>query len=557
MRNLAVLSRDFVKNITHFWLHDEHLTPLILGACAFFLVLGGGILIPTNIAWLADSDPATYYLGWGFFRETPWMWPPGANPNYGLGVASSIFYSDSIPLLAIVFKLFSQWLPNAFQYWGMWLLGCFMLQAYFGWQLIGLFTRERWVKWLATGLFVFSPPFLFRLNFHYALCAQWIVLAALYLCFGSKRLPRVFLWPTLAFLTAGIHSYLLAMVTVLWISDGIRRLIMGEIGFLLLAGEVVLYGLSCAFMLWLCGFFMIQHGLEAWGMGEAGMNLLSLLNPRTGRYGSWSHILHGLPTARCDYEGFNFMGLGLIFLLSFYLCRYRSSSVDWRVPKEWIPLVVVLFLLTIFSLSNYVALGHFKLLTYPLPSVCSLLRSTGRMFWPVFYVGLFLLIRFLLKDHHLRTVIWILGIALVVQVFDTSKGWLAVRNERNSVYGSTWPTPLKSGFWTEASSRYQRIYFAPQNVSADKTYKFFSMYALQHRMGTDAVYLARFDLIKYAARNKRLDEELTSGNYDSHALYILDKDHATMAAKSLKSNRDLLENIDGFMVLAPDWKKDL
>src|ERR1700722_3516117 len=193
----------------------EYLTPLLLGAVAFFLVMGEKILIPTNIAWLKDPDPATYYLGWSFFRETPWMLPPGANPNYGLDVASSIFYTDSIPLLALVFKVFSPWLPAAFQYWGGWLLVCFMLQALFGWKLIGLFTEDRWVKLLAAGLFVFSPPFLFRLNGHYALCAHWLVLAALYLCLSPTKLPKTFLWPALAFLAAGIHSYLFAMVTVL------------------------------------------------------------------------------------------------------------------------------------------------------------------------------------------------------------------------------------------------------------------------------------------------------------------------------------------------------
>ena len=76
--------------------------PLIMGAAAFFLVVGPNALNPTNIAWLDQGDPATHYLGWLFFRHSAWSFPLGLNPSYGLEFGNAIVFSDSNPLLAIL-----------------------------------------------------------------------------------------------------------------------------------------------------------------------------------------------------------------------------------------------------------------------------------------------------------------------------------------------------------------------------------------------------------------------------------------------------------------------
>ncbi|NDE62643.1 MAG: hypothetical protein EB038_10745, partial [Cyclobacteriaceae bacterium] len=144
----------------------NYLIPLLLGTCAYFLVIGPKALDPNNIAWLQAGDPAQHYLGWTFFRYSPWALPLGLNPNYGLDISSSIVYSDSIPLLAIFFKLFSPWLPETFQYFGLWYLLCFILQAYFAYQLLRLITPNKAISTLGVIYFIFSPIMLWRLGVH-------------------------------------------------------------------------------------------------------------------------------------------------------------------------------------------------------------------------------------------------------------------------------------------------------------------------------------------------------------------------------------------------------
>jgi len=104
--------------------------PLLLGCIFFYSVVGIGPLDPQNLSWIFGRfDPPQHYLGWSFYRNSPWSLPIGSNPNYGIDIGSSVVYSDSVPIMAIFFKLLSPFLGSPFQYFGIWLLICFALQA--------------------------------------------------------------------------------------------------------------------------------------------------------------------------------------------------------------------------------------------------------------------------------------------------------------------------------------------------------------------------------------------------------------------------------------------
>jgi hypothetical protein len=78
--------KDFAKRL------PLNLLPLLIGVVAFFLVVGPRALNPLNIAWLGNGDPATHYLGWVFFRQSPWSFPIGLNPSYGLELGRHHFF---------------------------------------------------------------------------------------------------------------------------------------------------------------------------------------------------------------------------------------------------------------------------------------------------------------------------------------------------------------------------------------------------------------------------------------------------------------------------------
>ena len=98
------------------------LIPIAVGFIGFCLVAGASILNVQNIAWLGGAlDPAQHYLGWALYRNGPWTFPVGLNPHNGLEFSNSIVFSDSLPLLAILFKPFNFVLPDVFQ-WALYIL---------------------------------------------------------------------------------------------------------------------------------------------------------------------------------------------------------------------------------------------------------------------------------------------------------------------------------------------------------------------------------------------------------------------------------------------------
>ena len=177
---------------------------IAVGLIAFLAVVGPRALQPRNIAWLGQGDPATHYLGWLFFRNSEWSFPIGLNPKYGLEISNAILFSDSNPLLAIIFKLFSHFLPETFQYFGIWLLACFILQAWFAFKLVGLITKSLSVRTLAASFFIFAPPMIWRLHGHLSLVGHFLVLASIYLALTPSPKRRIISWAALLVVSAPI-----------------------------------------------------------------------------------------------------------------------------------------------------------------------------------------------------------------------------------------------------------------------------------------------------------------------------------------------------------------
>ncbi|NCZ93351.1 MAG: hypothetical protein EBZ00_05165, partial [Actinobacteria bacterium] len=164
---------------------------LLVGTVVFVYATGGAIINPTNRDWLMLGDSAQHYLGWAFFRSTPLLqWPVGANPKLGLDFASSIVFTDSIPLAAFLFKPLNVVLPETFQYLGAWIWLCFVLQAYFGFRLLQRRISDRSLCALGTVLIVLVPVVSYRLVHqgygHIALVSHFLILAALGLYFDER-----------------------------------------------------------------------------------------------------------------------------------------------------------------------------------------------------------------------------------------------------------------------------------------------------------------------------------------------------------------------------------
>ena len=132
----------------------------IIGAVVFILIYGVQVLDVTKDAWLFDGGDLTqHYAGWAFFRNCEWKFPIGlfntlTYPNYG-----AIIFTDSIPLFAIIFKVFSSILPETFQYFGIYGFMCYILQGVFAFTLLRKFIKNRYYTICRNSIFYYFTIF--------------------------------------------------------------------------------------------------------------------------------------------------------------------------------------------------------------------------------------------------------------------------------------------------------------------------------------------------------------------------------------------------------------
>ena len=102
----------------------------LVGALLFVIIYGVRILDPTYDDWLLQGGDLTqHYVGWLFLRRSDWQFPFGLIDGVLGNIKVSVMYTDSVPLLAVFFKLLSPLLPETFQYYGLLGLGSFMLSG--------------------------------------------------------------------------------------------------------------------------------------------------------------------------------------------------------------------------------------------------------------------------------------------------------------------------------------------------------------------------------------------------------------------------------------------
>lgn len=177
-----------------------YLLPALLCFGFFWAIFGLKVANPLQLEWLSHGDMLQSYLGWDYFRKSPWTLPIiGLNPNYGLEIAGSIVYADTNPLLAVIFKVFSALLPQHFQYFGLWLLACCMLSAVVSWKILSLYTDSLVLRALGVCLILFCPAWLNRVG-HINLMAHFLILLAIYLCLAKDYQRIAIKW-------CGLHSF--------------------------------------------------------------------------------------------------------------------------------------------------------------------------------------------------------------------------------------------------------------------------------------------------------------------------------------------------------------
>lgn len=419
------------------------LIPLLLGALCFILIYGTKILNPSYDGWLlTGGDLSQHYIGWEGYRNGRWTFPVGLSDTLTYPTSISVIFTDSIPLAAVFFKLFSPILPETFQYWGLWGLAGFMLTALTGAVLVRKYSPDTACTILATLFFTLSPTILQRLYGHESLGGgQWLVPASLIPLVWHEERYRVtkraaVFWGLLAFFCVGIHIYFAVTCFFALIAFCLYDLLTTKKLRTSLASGLS-YCLTALIVTWLLGG--LKGGIRGKGAGEVGefsANLNCLLNPL-----EYSRFFPALPIhGNGQYEGFAWLGPGIILLLAFALILAAAGGKEARScllnnRYKALAFATAAGLSFLFALSPLVTLGNRLLFTVPLPSAVNKLlvtfRSTGRMVWLCSYCIYLAAIRLFartsgsVRKHGPWLQAVILGVCLILQIIDLSPLLLA------------------------------------------------------------------------------------------------------------------------------------
>lgn len=387
---------------------------------------------------ISGMDDAQNYLGLKAYRYSDWKYPFGCYDRLSYPYNNSIIFTDSLPAMAVLCKIFSPFLPLEFHYFGIWELLCFILQAIFAIRIIKNYTNNKIYLALSSILFITAPIFIWRVNLHIALSSHWIILMALEKLFSKKKKSfkkDVIFFCLISILASSVHMYLYLFVGIITFGYSIyyyldRKKILNS--FVIIADYIV-GGMITVYLL---GGFSVDNSGEAAGLFSCTFNLNSFFDS----YGysifmpELSHYIGEDFFKSMQYEGYAYLGLGVFTLVIFVAIglMFNKQKINMNQFNRVVCLLIVSVIAFLLALSPVVTFGNNVLVSYTLPDVIikfwSVFRSTGRNIWIVVYIIMIVLAIELAKIYDGKWSVFIMSFIVILQLCDSSVLYSKIRN---------------------------------------------------------------------------------------------------------------------------------
>ena len=453
---------------------------------------------------------------------------------------------------------------------------------------------------------VLSPPLIYRLVHagygHIALASHWLILASfcLYLRPGRNDLR----WALLIALCWLIQAYFAPMVAAIWLASLVKRLFMdGERLSLLNSTGVVV--IASFIVMWASGYFMIGSNFNPEGWNYVfRWQPLSLVDSGTDGSTGWSHLLGNRAQLDGETEAFSFLGTGVLFLMAISLARAALQnrktkvlvaigtlgsltllfvSISRSMPlsrvlsmsallvvvvffsatllnlsrlsnswRTYVPLIIAVCMLAIYSMTNRVGFAQQTFFEYPLfpplRQFTETFRTHGRSIWPLYYLAIFAAVVVFVKSSSKKYTGLLLLALFCFQVIDSSS---AVSLARHRFDSPQWVSPMKDPRWEMFAKKYKHLVVVPPlNDDQEERWIVIDDFANRYRLGTNSGSFSRFDLNVYTKSNQDRVAELVSEQPNKDTLYIVDD----LSVWETINQGELMGSsfvIDNFRVVAP------
>lgn len=412
-------------------------------------------LDPRNVAWLTHNDQITHWIGWRFFAQSGWQWPPGANFKYGWESSTSIIATDSWPLFAVIFKLLQIPVVSQGQYFGFGYLVGAILLTFGSARLLSIFGLGGVRRFLGIVIMITIPMFWYMHRWYPALSAGMALLVwATCLYFEDMRRARISItrWTLLLSIGVATQFYLFALLLVFYVVTTLEGRRRGFSKSHALASSVLVLVFILAIM-YLLGYFMIPitRASAGSGYGEFSANLLAPIDP-----GGASGWISRFPSTDQQYEP-TFVGMGALLLLCILLMRHRVAL--WQsvrgFSRNHIILGLALVMMSAFAISHVVTVGTVSL-RVPIPLVVeqslSVFRSSVRFIWPL--ILMIVLGVVVLVSRLSPKAIPLLMLVAIVQIADIA---VPIRSVAERPNGNAIGIRFDKALWARVPSDYSQI----------------------------------------------------------------------------------------------------
>lgn len=514
-------------------LKGKYIVSFIIAIIVYQVTYGFATLDPTNINWLMSvyHDWGTHYLGWAFYRNDPWGYPLGNTQSYFYPIGTNVGFTDTIPLLAFIFKIFSGILPEDFQFYGIWLLLCYFLTAFYSIKIFNLYKTNSILIILAVIIITSNPVLVFR-GIHPSLCAHWLLLASLYNYLQKSTSENVLRinrnQVLLFFLSATINPYLALMLAGFNVIIPFRHYFYDNTLSLKKAIIFPLVSFLIGLVFWIVFGLLVFSNNTNLDVGNIYGLYAFNLNSFFNSFGYYSKFIPhlGMVTDQ-QHEGFGYLGMGMIIIVGiafvYLLFRTFTNKAYFNGKRILLPLFALCFFLFLFSVSNKVSWGTEVLFTYKalpiIEKIGNIFRATGRFIWIVYYVIIiFSLVLFFKIKANKATKIIVMVLLTGLQLYDI-ENLLTSRDLKSGEFH----TKLDDAQWIKIFKNFDEIITYPpftNNLVYAMDYQDLSFLALKSKKPITNGYVARENLTESQAYKDTLSATIRRGEINENQIFI-------------------------------------
>jgi hypothetical protein len=265
-----------------------------------------------------------------------------------------------------------------------------------------------------------------------------------------------------------------------------------------------------------------------------GVYSLNLLSPFVG--GQWFSQIPNAFSAEQHFEGFNYLGFGLMLLIAsaaslqlgqlFLRPSVTSAGASASAGMLKLPpstntlLLILLLLITVYAFSNQLYWGTDLIYQWNVPAwaqkITGQLRASGRFFWPVAYALAIYSVILIARSFDTKKRVFIFSAALTLQVLDLQPYFAQLRN----ITPRANPNVIDFNQWQkQLPSHVKTLYFFPkmkcaQHSQAIETLLPVMRLASLTQRALNTGYLARYNPVCGQER-----DEIAQSNA-AHSAYI-------------------------------------